>query len=176
MNHLFMRRSNLDDLPPLPALPPGYVLREYREGDMDALSDLMRKAFADEQWTPERLRGILIDAPDVKKVFVVEFGGHPVASASARVLPDKYPNSGYVHWVAVDPAHQGQKLGYFITLVTLHEFKRMGLHDAVLETDDHRLPAIKTYQNLGFAPEHRHDTHLERWAIVIGNLLTAANL
>ena len=73
MNHLFMRRSNLDDLPPLPALPPGYVLREYREGDMDALSDLMRKAFVDEQWTPERLRGILIDAPDVKKVFVVEF-------------------------------------------------------------------------------------------------------
>ncbi len=67
-------------------------------------------------------------------------------------------------------------MGYFITLVTLHEFKRMGLHDAVLETDDPRLAAIKTYQNLGFAPEYRHDSHLERWAIVIANLLTAANL
>ena len=176
MKHLFMRRLNLEDLPPLPPLPPGYTLREFRADDLEALSDLMRKAFADEQWTSERLRRILIDAPDVKKVFIVDFGGRPVASASARVLPEDYPNSGYVHWVGVDPAHQGQKLGYFVTLATLHEFKRMGLHDAVLETDDPRLAAIKTYQNLGFVPEYRHESHLERWVIVISNLLTAANL
>lgn len=176
MIHLFMRRPDLDELPPLPPLPPGYTLREFQESDMNALSDLMRQAFADEQWTSERLRRILIDAPDVKKVFIVDFGGKPVASASARVLPENYPNSGYVHWVGVDPAHQGQKLGYFVTLATLHEFKRMGLYDAVLETDDPRLAAIKTYQNLGFVPEYRHDSHLERWAIVISNLLTAANL
>ncbi len=91
MKHLFMRRLNLDDLPPLPDLPPGFVLREYRDSDMDALSALMRQAFTDEQWTSERLRRILIDAPDVKKVFIVDFGGKPVASASARVLPEDYP-------------------------------------------------------------------------------------
>ena len=176
MRHLFMRRADLNDLPPFPELPPGYLLREYRSSDLDALSAMMRIAFEDEQWTSERLRRVLTEAPDVKKTFILDSGGLPVASASARVMPDDYPESGYVHWVAVDPAHQGQHLGRYVTLATLHEFKRMGLHDAVLETDDHRLSAIKTYQNLGFVPEHRHDSHLERWAIVFSNLLNAANL
>ena len=171
-----MRRANLDNLPPLPELPPGYVLREFRPDDLDALSAMMRESFADPQWTSERLRTVLTNAPDVKKVFIVTFGDHPVASASARILPDDHPDSGYVHWVAVDVRHQGQKLGYFVTLATLYEFRRRGLKDAVLETDDERLAAIKTYQNLGFEPENRHDTHLERWAIVISNLLNAANL
>ncbi len=176
MRHLFMRRADLEGLPPLPELPPGYAAREFQANDLDALAALMREAFADPQWTAERMRSVLTEAPDVKKIFVVTFGYHPVASASARVLPDDYPDSGYVHWVAVDPRHQGQGLGYFVTLATLHEFRRMGLKDAVLETDDHRLGAIKIYQGLGFTPEHRHDTHLERWAIVISNLLNAANL
>ena len=43
----------------------------------------------------------------------------------------------------------------FLVLAALYEFARMGLTDAVLETDDDRLAAIKTYQNLGFQPEHR---------------------
>ena len=171
-----MRRANLDGLPQMPGLPPGYALREYRPDDLDALSAMMRESFADEQWTSTRMRNVLTEAPDVKKVFVVTFGDHPVASASARVLPDDYPDSGYVHWVAVDVRHQGQRLGYFVTLAALYEFRRMGLKDAVLETDDERLGAIKTYQNLGFEPEHRHDTHLERWAMVFSNLLNAANL
>lgn len=176
MRHLFMRRSDLTDLPPLPELPAGYVLREYRGSDLEALSAMMRLAYEDDQWTSERLRRVLTEAPDVKKTFIIDSFGLPIASASARVMPDTYPGSGYVHWVAVDPSHRGQKLGYYVTLATLHEFKRMGLNDAVLETDDHRLAAIKIYQSLGFVPEHRHDSHLERWAIVISNLLNAANL
>ncbi len=176
MRHLFMRRPDLANLPPLPDLPPGYTLRDYRSTDLDSLSAMMRVAFEDEQWTSERLRNVLTEAPDVKRTFVVEYDGLPVASASARVLPEDHPGSGYVHWVAVAPEHRGQGLGYLVTLATLHEFRAMGLHDAVLETDDHRLTAIKIYQNLGFKPEYRHDGHIERWAMVLANLLNAANL
>lgn len=176
MRHLFMRRADLNNLPPLPELPAGYILREFRSSDLEALSAMMRLAFEDDQWTSERLRRVLTEAPDVKKTFIVEANGLPIASASARVMPDIHPGSGYVHWVAVDPAHRGLNLGHYVTLATLHEFKNMGLNDAVLETDDHRLAAIKIYQSLGFVPEHRHDSHLERWAIVFSNLLNAANL
>jgi mycothiol synthase len=176
IRHLFMRRPDLDDLPSLPPLPPGYILREFRSQDLDALSNMMRLAFEDDQWTSERMKRVLTEAADVKKVFVVDFGGLPVASASARVMPEEHPGSGYVHWVAVAPAHRNKGLGYLVTLATLYEFKQMGLRDAVLETDDHRLAAIKTYQKLGFEPENRHDSHIERWAIVISNLLNAANL
>jgi mycothiol synthase len=81
----------------------------------------------------------------------------------ARLLPDAYPGSGYVHWVGADPAHRGKRLGYLASLATLHEFVRLGCKDAVLETDDFRLPAIKVYFKLGFAPEYRHATHAPRW-------------
>jgi ribosomal protein S18 acetylase RimI-like enzyme len=176
MDQLLMRRHNFDNLPPMPELPPGYVLREYQEGDLDGLAALLRSSFADENWTPQQAREKLIAAPDVRKTYVIAFEGRPVATTSVRVLPDRFPDSGYVHWVAVDPEHQGQRLGYIVTLAALQEFARMGLKDAVLETDDDRLAAIKTYQNLGFEPEHRNELHIERWAKVAADLLAAVNL
>jgi mycothiol synthase len=176
MRHLFMRRPNLEDLPPMPEPPPGYTLREYRPEDLEPLSELMRLSFEDAQWTSERLRRVLIDAPDVKRIFVIASGGQPVATAAARLLPDQHPGSGYIHWVATHPEHRGKKLGYLVTLSCLYAFRDFGCKDAVLETDDHRLAAIKTYQSLGFAPEERDPSHIARWAAVIANLMAAANL
>jgi len=176
MRHLFMRRPTLDDLPPMPELPTGYTMRDYRPEDLDTLSALMRTAFEDPQWTSDKLRRVLIDAPDVKRIIVIEFAGLPVATASARLMPDQHPGSGYIHWVAVDPAHRGQRLGTIVTLACLYAFREFGCKDAVLETDDHRLAAIRIYQELGFLPEERHPSHAERWAIVIANLLASANL
>lgn len=178
MDSLLMRRHDLADLPELPALPDGLVFREYRETDREPLAAILRSAFADESWTPETVRERLIDAHDVHKTFVVASNDNdsPVATASVRIMPDRFPDSGYVHWVAVDPAYQGKKLGYYVTLACLHDFAARGLHDAVLETDDHRLPAIKTYQNLGFKPEHRDALHIDRWAKVAADLLAAVNL
>jgi mycothiol synthase len=175
MSQLFMRRPNLDNLPEI-SLPAGYTLREYREGDQEALAALMREAFQDEKWTEDRVEQALVAPPDVVKTFVVEHAGTIVATASARLLPETHPDSGYVHWVAAHPTHTGQKLGAAVTVATLHEFVKLGCKDAVLETDDHRLAAIKTYQNLGFVPEHRHETHPERWARIISDLLAAANI
>ena len=176
MEQLLMRRDNLENLPALPALPDGYLLREYREGDLEALSAVLSSAFEDENWTADQVRAKLVDAPEVKQTFVVTYNGQPVATTSVRILPDRFPNSGYVHWVAVDREHQGKKLGYIVVLQTLWEFKNLGLHDAVLETDDNRLAAIKTYQNLGFRPEHTHPLHVDRWAKVAADLLAAVNL
>lgn len=176
MDQLLMRRRTLTDLPPIPALPEGFSLREYREGDMQALAEVFKSAYADENWTADQVRAKLIDAPEVKKIYVIAQGDRPVATTSVRVLPDRFPGAGYVHWVAVDPSVQGQRLGYIVVLAALHEFARMGLNEAVLETDDDRLAAIKTYQNLGFEPEHRDVLHMDRWAKVAADLLAAVNL
>lgn len=165
MTQLFMRRPTLDGLPSLPDLPPGYAVRSYQEGDLEALAAVLRRAFDDETWTPDRVRGALVDASDVVRVLVVDFNGAPVATASAR-LTLEHSGSGYVHWVAVDPAHQGRGLGYAVSLAVLHEFALLGCRDAVLETDDPRLAAIRTYLKLGFWPEHRHESHPARWAAV----------
>lgn len=175
MSQLFMRRPNLDGLPDIP-LPSGYTLREYQQSGLESLAALMRTAFEDAKWTPDKVRHDLIEDETVVKTFVVEYHGQVVATASARLLPEAHPGSGYVHWVAAHPEHAGMKLGSVVTVATLQEFARLGCTDAVLETDDHRLAAIKTYQNLGFVPENRHATHPERWAQIVADLLAAANI
>lgn len=166
MTQLFMRRADLKDLPALPSLPDGYILRLASDADADALAVVLRAAFDDETWTTDRVRADLLDAPDVVSTFVVDFAARPVATASARLRLDRFPNSGYVHWVGALPGHAGKCLGYLVSLAVLHEFVRLGCRDAVLETDDFRLPAIKTYHNLGFQPEMRDETHEERWKAV----------
>lgn len=68
MDQLLMRRPDLNHLPQMPALPPGYNLREYQESDLEPLAELMRAAFEDEKWTPEKVRQTLIEAPEVRKL------------------------------------------------------------------------------------------------------------
>ena len=176
MSQLLMRRSRLDDLPPIPSLPPGFTLRNFQPEDLEPLAALLQRAFEDPSWTPEKVRQTLVDAPDVKKIYVIDHDGRPVATASARLAPDRFPGSGYLHWVAVDPQYQGQRLGAIVSLAVLHEFARMGCQDAVLETDDHRLAAIKIYQEMGFEPVHLDESHILRWAQIASDLLAAANL
>ncbi len=106
---LFMRRPSLDDLPVLP-LPSGdYVLRTAGPEDATALATLLTRAFT-EEWTIQRVKESLLEAPDVQAVYVIVYGGVLVATASARIT-DHFPGSGYLHWVGADPSHQGKGLG-----------------------------------------------------------------
>ncbi len=175
MVHLLMRLADLQSLPLMPELPAGYTLREYKDSDLEPLAKTLDLAFDDVDWTPDLLKERLIEAPDVVKTFVVEFEGKPIATASARIMDDKFPGSGYLHWVGVHPDHRGKQLGTIVTIAVLREFVKLGCKDAVLETQDQRLPAIKTYKNMGFTEEHIHETHSLRWAM-IAELLASANL
>ena len=166
MTNLLMRRPDLLHLPPLPALPDGYALRGTQPGDIPALAAVLDRAFADEAWDEARVAATLNEEQGVRQTLVVDFRGRPIATASARLRPDRFPGSGYLHWVAVDPDHQGQRLGFFLSLAVLHTFRTLGCADAVLETQDHRLAAIQTYLKLGFLPEYRDGTHRERWAVI----------
>lgn len=166
MDSLVMRRPCLKDLPEMPPLPSGYLLRDRADGDLESLSSLLAAAFADDSWTPERVTRELLGDVNVKRTIVVEYGGLLVATSSVLLAPDDLPGTGVVHWVAADPGEKGKRLGYMVVLETLREFVRIGCTDALLRTDDARLAAIKTYLNLGFEPDLSPDGHRERWASV----------
>ncbi len=158
---VLMRRPGLDRLPP-PTLPAGYALRLAEAPDADGIAVVMASAFGPE-WAADRVRRSLLDAPDVETTFVIETAGGPVATASARLDPVRFAGSGYVHWVGVHADHRGQRLGAAVVLAVLDRFRELGCRDAVLETDPPRLPAIRTYLNLGFRPESVGPEHEAMW-------------
>jgi mycothiol synthase len=161
---LQMRLPSLAALPAL-VVPGGYALRQATPGDLVALLHCLSAAFPEIEWSEERVRTTLFDDTSVKAVFVVEAPDQTlVATASARLDPTNHPQAGYVHWVGVDPANVGHGLGKLVSLAVLHEFARRGFSQSVLETDDFRLPAIRLYKKLGFAPECTHPSHEARWA------------
>ncbi len=167
---LRMRRPTLADLPPV-VMPPPYRLRTYRTGDETAWLEIMRATIGP-SWTAQRWEADVIGRPqfDPAGLFFAEHGQTIVGSACAwRLVPAKRV-SGYVHMVGVSPAYQGHKLGYWLTLSTLHYFHRAGLRDAILDTEDHRLPAIELYLRLGFEPLPTHATHLGRWHEILREL------
>lgn len=162
---IIMRRPPLA----LPAMetPEGYALREHREEQNDLLAETLSAAFPEFAWTPDKVRTRLTHAEDVEAVYVATYEDVPVATASARVAPGQWGNAGYLHWVGVHPAHRGKGLGRLVTLRVLYHFARSGRPEAVLETDDTRLPAIRIYLDLGFVPEPIKPGHAERWQAIL---------
>lgn len=158
-----MRRPDLAGLPPVPDLPTDYEIRACDAGEAEALADLLSAAFPETQWTSERAVRDLLRAEDVVTTHIITHNGRLVATASSRLMPEAFPGSGYLHWVASHPDFRGRQLGRAATLAVLHEFVALGCEDAVLETHDFRLPALKTYLKLGFEPVMRDNTHIPRW-------------
>lgn len=168
MVQLLMRRPHLLDLPTPPALPEGYEVRLLAGGaDAPSLVETLRGAFG-EQWTEETARELLIEADDVLAVYVATYDGSTVATASSRWVPDLYPGSGYVHWVGTHPDHVRLGLGTAVVGRVLQDFRDRGYRDAVLQTEDFRIPAMRSYLKLGFVPELdvEGEDHRDRWRTI----------
>ena len=175
MRHLVMRRPHLLDLPGN-APPPGYALRPAGgEEDVAALAAVLTGAFGD-LWTADRVRRTLTEAPDVRAVYVATWHGRPVATASSRLLPDRFPGSGVVHWVGTHPDHARRGLASALVARVLRDFRDRGDTAAALETDEFRLPAIRTYFRFGFLPvdEVAGEDHRPRWSTVVQELFAAS--
>lgn len=171
--HIVMQRPDLDALPEIAAPPSGYTLRTLRdERDLEPLAATLSAAFA-KPWDVARVRAKLTEAPDVKAVYVVAWQGQPVATVSSLTLPDRFPGSGIVHWLGTQPGHAQRGLGSVLMTRVLHDFVQRGCRDAVLETDDERLPAIALYLKFGFIPVYavQGENHRGRWSAIFRALL-----
>lgn len=157
---LAMARMHLQDLPEV-QLESGYTLRHFEEGDEPSWNILISKTFnssydfdgtilADAFFHPER-------------VLFVEHNDELVATACSWRSDKWGKNTGVLHMVGASPEHRGHHLGYQVSLAALHRLVHEGIHHAVLQTDDDRLPAIVTYLKLGFAPHLIDPNQAERW-------------
>ena len=165
-------------LPSLAGLPAaevadGYRLRTYQPGDESAWCRLVNECIGGE-CTEEQCRRELTGQPwfDPADLFFVGQEGEVVGTACALRRPDLGVEVGYVHMLAVLPEHRGSRLGRTLTLAVLHRLREAGYRSAILQTDDWRLAAIKTYLSLGFRPEMTDESHEGRWREVGGRLET----
>ncbi len=149
-----------------PAAPP---IRLATAADRPELVRLLGAAFPEQSWTPARVDKDLLEAADVAQTFVIEEAGTLIATASVRYT-DRFPDSGYVHWVAVDPRARGRRLAMAVMDEVLAAFAAAGRASAILETDDPRLPAIASYLGQGFVPHYTDADHQLRWSRVFASL------
>ncbi|BBI33504.1 GNAT family N-acetyltransferase [Cohnella abietis] len=163
---LIMRRT-LENLPEV-QLPEGYVLRSFQPGDEKHWERIVEKAFRRIRSFQEEIRSHFYFQPD--RVLFVCAGELPVATACAWQEPAWEDDSGYLHMVGVDPEHSGRGLGYQISLAALRQMIVDGRFHALLETDDFRLPAVRTYVKLGFTPDAPTESLRSRWGIVYRKL------
>ena len=172
MTSIVMRRPHLRDLPRVAPLPEGYALRLARgDEDLAPLAATLSAAFAD-PWDADRVRAKLTATPDVQAVYMVTWRGLPVATASSRWLPDRFPDAGYVHWVGTHPDHSRRGLAAALLARLLRDFAERGRASAVLETHDFRAAALRAYLKFGFTPEYdvAGEDHRPRWSAIFQTL------
>lgn len=166
---LTMLRPNLLAVPDAP-LPAGYALRTYRDGD-------------EEHWARiEHAAGEFKSPVDALRRFREEFGPHtaemerrclfltdeagtPIGTTTAWYGSLGGDEIGRIHWVAVEPAHQGKKLAKPLLTAALRTMARY--HDkAYLTTQTTSYKAVGMYLNYGFRPVVRSSKCAEGWELI----------
>ena len=151
--------------------PPGYHLRTYSKGDEESWAGIMNNSLG-EGWDVERCRRELTARPQFRPggLYFATHKNKPIGTACAWTTAPDESEMGSIHMVGVLPEHRGKKLGYVLCLSVLHFFRENGFQTAQLRTDDFRLPAIKTYLDLGFEPDYMDESHRKRWNAILEKL------
>lgn len=167
---LRMNRPDLKELPEV-ELPAGFHLETLQPGWGEAWTKIISESFRESPETYAFDKQMASDpafAPE-RIFFVVAADGSPVATASAWHKPEE-PEIGIVHYVGALQAWQGNRLGYWVSLQTMHQMVEEERQRVTLLTDDFRLAAIKTYLRLGFEPDLSHESYPERWQAIFTTL------
>jgi mycothiol synthase len=161
---LHMRRS-LAALPEID-VPSGYELRAFTSDDAARWADLLARNGELGEWNLDR--ALPFFAANSRMVlpgsFFVMCDGRPTATAQLHLhLDDVYAPTPELGWVAALPDHRGKGIGYLVCLAVLRFAASVGHQEIFLRTDDHRLPAIRSYLRLGFEPWLFDETARDRW-------------
>lgn len=99
------------------------------------------------------------------------FHGDEMVACAAACFSEKYKPNSVLMFVVVLSQHRGKSLGSIVTLKVMRAAQQAGFPGMILHTDDHRLPAIKTYLTLGFVPDTDWEPGAkERWGNVLNKL------
>ena len=160
---LRMLRLNLASLPII-EIPDNYKLRTYQEGDDAHWAEIINSSFGGNRTVKDTYSQI-IDCPQFSPdgLFFITQDDQPIGTACAWKRDTNETEIGYLHMVGVKPDHSGRRLGKWVSLAVMHYFFDHSFKCVISETDDFRIPAVKTYLNLSFVPLFVDTDHSKRW-------------
>lgn len=152
---------------PVVEVAAGYRLRQYTTGDRDAYHALLASAGMAmprmEYWDQHILPGgfFVVEHEASRSLAACCFASHHPAA--------RHPHAGNLGWLAADPAHKGKGLGRAAAAAVTALLVERGYRRIYLETHDFRVPAIKTYLQLGWVPLLYQEDMNDRWKAVCSN-------
>ena len=153
----------------VPAVPEGYLLRQFRADDEAKYDDLFHLAFEDEGRFPEILERTLEGG-----FFVVEHlaSGELVSSCQAwrGSNSPRHPDAGQMGWLVTEPSHTRKGLGTIVAACATNRLAAEGYPRPCLGTEDFRLAAISIYLKLGWRPFLYHEHMEARWRSIFARL------
>jgi GNAT superfamily N-acetyltransferase len=167
---LTMVREHLRDIPEA-ALPEGYTIRAWLEGDGPAWADIESRAgefdsAADALGHFEREFGPFEEELRRRCFFVISPDERAVATTTAWYGDDLGERRGRIHWVAVVPEEQGKKLSKPLLSRAMTQLARLGHTSAYLTTQTTSWRAVNMYLKYGFVPLLRHEACREGWEMM----------
>ncbi|NYI44106.1 mycothiol synthase [Nocardioides aromaticivorans] len=157
-----MRRPTVVPLPAV-ATPDGIRIRDYGDGDADALLAVNAAAFAhhaeqgalDRDGLAERMAEPWFDPAGL--LLAVDDDGELLGFHWTKQHDQ---HTGEVYVVGIQPTAQGRGLGRLLTVAGLQHLASRGVAEVILYVESDNAPARHVYESLGFthAPA---DTHVQ---------------
>lgn len=154
-------------------IPKGYYTRGFKDSDTSNYLKLLEI----EGW---KLNKEMFDdffhsiLPDGLYLVIEEESEEIVATAVALHNPKSsyytFPFGGDIGYVITHPNHRKKGLGLYVTALATNRLITAGYKSIRIVTNDHRLPALKTYLKLGFVPFLYASDMKNRWKEVYKKL------
>lgn len=146
---------SLVNLPPIPTLPDGFVLRTLTgEQEVAAYAEVHRAAFESPSMTPE-WRARTIHMPQYRSdldLVIVAPDRTLAGFCVGWFVPERHV--AQIEPVGVHPRFHKLGLSRVLLLEMLHRFKQHGATRAMVETNLDRTAARRTYESVSFQQAH----------------------
>ncbi len=172
-----LKMYNFNPQPKGLTLPEGFnVVKWSCDEDVHPWVEICSDGLIDHATGYERFHSEITnaDGPEaLRDTYFIEKDGVKVATFT--IVPDMWSTGmGYIHMVALKSEYRGLGIGKFIADFSLEKLKSIGKEKIFLLTNDHRLPAIKSYLGAGFLPvDYPTDdgtSMVERWQKIVNML------
>lgn len=165
--HLAMALDSLRGIEDFP-LPEGCGMRFFRPGDEAhwARIEVSAGEAADAETMLRKLRRDLPQTQELaRRMLLLTENDLPFATATAWF---EDAETGHLHYVAVDAAHQGRGLAKPLVSLALRRMAELGHSRAMLTTQTSSWAAIRLYARFGFhpIPHFSQEDEEEGWRIV----------